>query len=743
MLFHILASRTRQSPEKTALVYGTARIRYADLYEQVRAFSNGLRACGLTSSDAVALLLPNCPEFIISFYAIARLHASIVALNNLLQKQELRYCLQDSRVRMVITTVQGAEICHQLRSELKQPIELIVIDGVHHAATSFSDVMHSRAADTVASDTDMTYDGPVLYQYSSGSTGRPKRIERTQRNLVRETENFLATTQVTSTDTFCCVVPLFHAHGLGNCMLAAIGAGATLVILERIVRDGLTIDVPFPARCHEVLQLMEREQVTVFAGVPYIFAALAEAVQERNTQLASVHLCFSAGNFLAKPTFDLFWQRFGVPIRQQYGCTEAGSVTINLEDAKDLHFDAVGLPMKNVAVIVIDDAMREVPDGVIGEIAIRSEALTTGYCDMEELNRRVFRDGYFFPGDLGRKDEHGKLYITGRKRVIIDTGGRKVDPLEVEDVLASHPQVAEAVVVGVPGQYGGEVIKAVIVPRGECTEQELIAYCRERMASYKMPRLIEFRQAIPLSPLGKILRKDLTQPVPLNWSEADTQALREVLSATSSREQRLTHLQRHLQKQLASLLYIDPSHVPTRKPFGEIGLDSVSAVELRNRIEITLGLHCSATLIWSYPTIGSLASHLNERMFENEQTIVQALQENDASTLWIEQLPNDEVRKLLAEYVPTEKLSLERRRLLALHNGQSQQRGKTDRTSEPLAIIGMSCRFPGGVTTPEALWQLLCEQQDAIIEVPDTRWDINAFHGCRSIRSLFFWPFSS
>src|SRR5436305_2532740 len=285
MLLHILASRAKQSPEKTALVYGPSRMSYADLYEQVKNFSNGLRAHGLTSSDSVALLLPNCPEFLISFFAVARLHASVVALNNLLQKHELKYCLQDSGISMVITTVQGAQTCRQLLPELEQLIELVVIDGVCSAATSFSSIMQSKTVDTSASDTERVYDGLVLYQYSSGSTGRPKRVGRTQRNLVCEAENFLATTRVTSTDTFLCVVPLFHAHGLGNCMLAAIGAGATLVLLERVVSDGLTVEVPFPARCHEVLRLIEREHVTVFPAVPYIFAALAETVQQRNTQL--------------------------------------------------------------------------------------------------------------------------------------------------------------------------------------------------------------------------------------------------------------------------------------------------------------------------------------------------------------------------------------------------------------------------------------------------------------------------
>jgi long-chain acyl-CoA synthetase len=167
--------------------------------------------------------------------------------------------------------------------------------------------------------------------------------------------------------------------------------------------------------------------------------------------------------------------------------------------------------MKNVEIKIIDDEGKELPNGTSGEVAIASSALTNGYHNLPELNQQAFRDGMFFTGDLGKIDEEGRLYITGRKKILIDTGGRKVDPIEIEDVLVSHSKVKEAVVVGVKGSFAGEIVKAVIVLKNsqDCPEQEITSYCKERLAEFKVPKIIEFRDEIPKSPLGKILRKAL------------------------------------------------------------------------------------------------------------------------------------------------------------------------------------------------------------------------------------------
>jgi long-chain acyl-CoA synthetase len=269
--------------------------------------------------------------------------------------------------------------------------------------------------------------------------------------------------------------------------------------------------VPFVFRRPRVLELIEKEKATILPGVPYIFNTLAEAPADTQVDLSTLRLCFSAGNFLSKDIFDKFLQRFGIPIRQLYGCTEAGSVAINLDNQLEKTYDSVGLPMKNVEIKIVDDEGKELPVGMSGEIIIKSQALTSGYYNMPELNQQAFKGGWFLTGDLGKKDEFGRLYITGRKKILIDTGGRKVDPLEIEDILITHPKIKEAVVVGVKGAFAGELIKAVIVQQGleKCEEQEISSYCKEQLAEFKIPRIIEFRDEIPKSPLGKILRKDL------------------------------------------------------------------------------------------------------------------------------------------------------------------------------------------------------------------------------------------
>jgi long-chain acyl-CoA synthetase len=207
----------------------------------------------------------------------------------------------------------------------------------------------------------------------------------------------------------------------------------------------------------------------------------------------------------------MFAERFGIPIRQLYGLTETGAVSVNLDEDPEATAASVGLPLRGVDVAILDAAGAEVDEGRIGEIAIRARGMTRGYAGVpDEVNREAFRDGWFRTGDRGRRDEAGRVVITGRSKLLIDAGGDKVDPIEIEDVLAVHPKVREVVVVGVAGDVEGEeLIKAVVVADGACSERELTRYCQEHLANYKVPRLVEFREEIPRSSLGKVLRKYL------------------------------------------------------------------------------------------------------------------------------------------------------------------------------------------------------------------------------------------
>jgi long-chain acyl-CoA synthetase len=329
-------------------------------------------------------------------------------------------------------------------------------------------------------------DDTFVYQFSSGSTGRPKRLARTHGQLWAEAESY---TWITPDDRLFCAIPLFHTYGMGCCLVAAVRNGATLVFLDE--------PHPFVLARSRALELLEREQVTVFPGVPYHYRHLAEAPGAAD--LSSLRLCFSAGSALEPAAFDAFLQRFGIAVRQLYGCTEAGTLTVNLDPDPVATAGSVGTPAGSVRVRIED-----------GEIVVASPAMTLGYSDDEALSRQAFQGGWFYTGDLGRVDDAGRLFVTGRRKLLIEVAGHKVDPIEVQDVVAAHPKVREAIVVGVRGTRDGEeTVKAVVVPSDGCGERDVIAFCQERLANFKVPRVVEFRDEIPKSPLGKVLRKYL------------------------------------------------------------------------------------------------------------------------------------------------------------------------------------------------------------------------------------------
>ncbi len=507
----IFLNTVKEYPNKPAIVYGESRLTYQELYSQILSLSKGLSLLGIKRSDCVMLVLPNCPEFVISFYAISHLQAIALALNPMFKANELQYYADDSNASIIITDQARAEVCRQAIAKLNHKVELVIIDAVRPASFYF---YHLMQPETDESEQTASFAGDILYQYSSGSTGRPKKLAKTQKQLYHQATNSFGTLKITSADSILALVPLYHSYGLGECLLATMSTGATLVILEPVIQGGKAAELPLLFRRERILELIEQEKVTVIPIVPYVASILASTPEEIQADLSSLRLCLSAGNFLSQDIFEQFRQRFGVPLRQLYGCTEVGAVCVNMEDESELQYDSIGRPMNNVEITILDDEGNDCDKRdecdleCVGEIVIKTQGITSGYINKPELNKQAFSGGCFFTGDLGKKDEKGRVYLTGRKKMLIDVGGDKVDPLEVEDVLNTHRKVQEAVVVGTKGSDGVELTKAVIVPNGECSEQEILAYCKERIADYKVPRMVEFRQELPKDPVfGKVQRK--------------------------------------------------------------------------------------------------------------------------------------------------------------------------------------------------------------------------------------------
>src|SRR5215213_7318505 len=495
MLTELLYENASARPEEIAIVYRDERVSNTDLLERTERLAAGLAAHGIGAGDAVALLLPNDPSFVAAYFAITGLGAVVVPVNPAFKQDELDFYFRQCQVRAVISDERSAGVCERIVSGWERPAQVITTSSAHGQALTLDMLMEAEPAKLDP----RSPDEPLVYQFSSGSTGRPKRVARTDGRGTGEGA-YCPALGIGREDSIFCTIPLFHTYGMGCCMFAAASAGATLVVLED--------PNPFLLRRQRALELLEQERCTIFPGVPFNFRLMAEA--PAGADLSAVRLAFSAGTALPRPFFDAFLDKFGVPVRQLYGCTEAGTLTANMDDDPVASFESVGRPVDGVEVLIEDDEGGQVPAGTVGEIAVRSPGLTSGYADMEDLNREAFRDGFFLSGDLGQLDDQGRLTITGRKKLLIEVGGYKVDPIEVEDVVVAHPSVAEAVVVGVETKVQGEeLVKAVVVPRAEMDERDLIGFCQQRLANFKVPQVVEFREEIPKSPLGKILRKYL------------------------------------------------------------------------------------------------------------------------------------------------------------------------------------------------------------------------------------------
>jgi long-chain acyl-CoA synthetase len=478
-----------------AIVYGEERLTYAELADRVDRLAHGLTADGIAAGSPVALLLPNSPAFVISFLAVAAIGAIVVPLNPLFKRDELDYYFRNSGVRAVIGDEAGIAVSERIVEGWDDRVRLITTGSAHGRALSFDRVVEDSPGGRLPS---RAADEDVVFQYSSGSTGRPKRVARTQGQCWAEADSYMVAMDITPADRLFCAIPLFHTYGMGNCLTTLVRTGSTLVIMEE--------PNPFVLNRARALELLVRHRVTIFPGVPFSFRLLADL--EDPADLSCLRACYSAGTALPPSAFLGFRDRHGVAVRQLYGSTETGVMTINVDPDPVATSASVGTPAPGVRVEVRDEDGASLPQGEEGEIAVSGPAITRGYADNEELTRETFRDGWYLTGDLGHVDADGRVFITGRKKLFIEVAGHKVDPVEVEDVLAAHPKVREAVVVGVRGRTEGEeIVKAAIVAVDGCDQRDVLAFCRDRLANFKVPQIVEFRDEIPKSPLGKILRK--------------------------------------------------------------------------------------------------------------------------------------------------------------------------------------------------------------------------------------------
>jgi long-chain acyl-CoA synthetase len=488
-LTEMLAAICQQYAEGTAVVEDGVVVRYRELRHAVSSFAEKLYQCGIRPGERVAVLLPNSAEFVRSFFAIAWVGGVVVPLNDHYKDTELGRLLSEEAFSSVITSRLSAGLWNRVIRPATGSCRLVFVEdhpwqiGVHGGKPA-----------------EISPDAPVLQQFSSGSTGRPKRISRTHRNLLFELESLRQTFALTPADRFLGVTPFSHVNGLMRSMMASVRAGATLYPLPKFERA-------------RVVELIEEHRISIFIGVPFMFGVLAKSRFDRQPDFSSLRLCVSASAPMSVKLNDQFYEKFAVRVRQLYGSTETGTISVDLSGDAGRTLESVGKPIVGVDLRVYADSGEPAQDDEEGEIAVRTPAAITHYENCEALDTTSFRDGYFFTGDLGRKDHDGRIYLTGRKKFFINKGGYKINPREVEELLEHHPKVEEAAVIGVPTLSADERVKAIVVPNAPCTEQEIIEHCRGKIADFKVPSVVEFTDCLPKSPTGKIRKGELLSAV--------------------------------------------------------------------------------------------------------------------------------------------------------------------------------------------------------------------------------------
>jgi long-chain acyl-CoA synthetase len=486
---HFLEASARYLPDRPALVFGERRFTYAELDRAAGRVAAGLRRHGVRPGERVCLHLGNRPEFVLAYYACQKLGATVVALNVTYRRDELAYIVRDSAPAAIVS---GGPAAAHLPAPAETPGVRFRVGAAEPGAVPFE----ALDGEPPVAATERDRDDVAAILYTSATTGRPKGVMLTHANVVSNAYATVHHLRMTPADVGLCALPLFHCFGQNFIMNALVAAGGTLVLHERFVPG-------------EFLAAIGPERVTLLYAVPTMYIVLLGADLGVH-ELSSLRLAFSAAAMLPADV-EARWQAVtGLPISQGYGLTESSPfATYNHERAH--RPGSVGTPIENVEVRVVDADDRDVPDGTLGEIVIRGPNVMKGYLDQPEETARVLRGGWLHSGDIGYRDADGYLRVVDRVKDMVNVAGFKVFPREVEEVLFAHPAVREAAVLGLPDPVKGEVVRACVVLRDghAATAEELIALCRERVAPYKVPAVVEFLAALPKSPTGKILKKAL------------------------------------------------------------------------------------------------------------------------------------------------------------------------------------------------------------------------------------------
>ena len=486
----LVAAAAESRPRHEALIYRGGRYTYRALDSCAMRAAAGLRRIGVRPGGRVALFLPNCPEFVIAYLAAARLGAIAVSLDAQLKYDEVAFIVRDCGAQVLITDRARAA---WLRSDL--PADVIVVDD-HAPGHGWSAWLEADEPAIPPAAVESSTDLAILY--TSGTTGTPKGATLSHGNVLFTARAAADCCGVTLDDRLLLIVPLSHCFGQNVVLNQAFVAGATVVLMD-------TFD---PAAA---IQTIERERVTMLFGVPALYAIVAERCQDPRS-LATVRYCHSGADSLGAALAERWHRKFDTRIHQGYGLTESSPLAIYNPSPAEFP-TSIGKPIPEVEIRLADENGDPVAEGDVGQILVRGPNVMKGYWNRPEQTALAVKDGWLRTGDVGRRDAEGNFYVVDRLKDMINVAGLKVFPAEVEAVLKSHPKVRDAAVFAVPDATMGEQVRAAVcaVAPDEPSSHELIAFCRERLAAFKVPAYIAVAGSLPRNSKGKLLRRVLRE----------------------------------------------------------------------------------------------------------------------------------------------------------------------------------------------------------------------------------------
>lgn len=505
----ILDQTVEKYGDHTAVHFYETEISYRQLQNRTRLAAGALKQIGVKKGDRIGLMLTNCPQYVTAFYGILRCGAIVVQVNPMYREREIEFVLQDSGADVLIVL---SDLYPRVKNmaRFSQLKKVIVVKSDQSVSLDMS--KNSALWDELLDGAVMAADELIdpeqdvaVFQYTGGTTGRSKGAMLTHYNLVTnvlQLNDHSRGNSLSDTDRILIAIPLFHIYGMTCAMNLGILNGSTVILLPRFE--------PL-----EVLQMIKKHRPTYFPGVPTMYVALNSFPKAEQYGIDSIRICNSGSAPIPVELIQSFEKKTGASMYEGYGLSEASPTTHNTPRTGQKKPGSVGIPLPGTEARIVDleTGTKTLPVGQTGELVIRGPQVMKGYWNMQEETRQALRDGWLFTGDIARMDEDGFFYIVDRKKDLIIAGGYNIYPREIEEVLYTHPAVLEAAVVGVVDPYRGETVKAFIVrkPGARVSSEEIEHFCRKHLASFKVPRQIEFRASLPKTVVGKILRRVLAE----------------------------------------------------------------------------------------------------------------------------------------------------------------------------------------------------------------------------------------